>query len=155
MAAAKAVATGWSARPWRARAKADAASSEPTSTTRFRSDIRSFSPEFAGRRTGQGNRVRRFANAGLALVAPVLLACSAGHASKGFIDPRLMSVYIPLSQSYDVVFSRWGAALTVAPNIAVTNDHNLNFIAPDRVLARSRNYDLLFFRTDFPLPAMT
>jgi hypothetical protein len=29
-----------------------------------------------------------------------------------------------------LVFSRWGAALMVAPNIAVTNDHNLNFVAP-------------------------
>jgi hypothetical protein len=93
--------------------------------------------------------------AGLALLAPVLWACSAGHHAEGFIDPGLMSAYIPLSQSYDVIFSRWGAALTIAPNIAVTNDHNLNFIAPDRLLARSRNYDLLFFRTDFPLAPMT
>jgi len=66
-----------------------------------------------------------------------------------------MSAYIPLSQSYDVVFSRWGAAMIVAPNVAVTNDHNLNFVAPDRLLARSRDYDLLFFRTDSPLVPMT
>ena len=98
-----------------------------------------------------GKWVRRFWVAGLAVFTPVLLACSAGQASKGFISPRLMPAYIPLSQSYDVVFSRWGAAMTVAPNVAVTNDHNLNFIEPGRVLARSRNYDLLFFRTDLPL----
>lgn len=98
--------------------------------------------------------MRRFTIAGLALLAPVLLACSAGHASKGFIEPGLMSAYIPLSQSYDLIFSRWGAALTIAPDIAVTNDHNLNFIAPDRLLARSRDYDLLFFRTDFPVAPM-
>ncbi len=95
--------------------------------------------------------MRRFWTAGLAILAPVLLACSAGRASQGFIDPRLMTAYIPLAQSYDLVFSSWGAAITIAPNIAVTNDHNLNFIAPDRLLARSRDYDLLFFRTDSPL----
>jgi hypothetical protein len=99
--------------------------------------------------------VRRFWIAGFALLAPVLLACSAGQASKGFIDPRLMSVYIPLSQSHDLVFSRWGAAMTITPNIAVTNDHNLNLIPPDRLLARSRDYDLLFFRTDSSLAVAT
>jgi hypothetical protein len=99
--------------------------------------------------------VRRVWTAGLAFFAPALLACSAGFPSNGFVDPRLMSVYIPLSQSYDVIFSRWGAALTVAPNVAVTNDHNLNFIAAGRVLARSRDYDLLFFRTDSPLVPVT
>ena len=92
--------------------------------------------------------MRRFWIAGLAFFAPALVACSAGLPSKGFIDPRLMSVYIPLAQDYDLVFSRWGAAVIVAPNIAVTNDHNRNFIPADRVLARSRDYDLLFFRTD-------
>jgi S1-C subfamily serine protease len=66
----------------------------------------------------------------------------------GFIDPRLMAAYIPLSQSHDLIFSRWGAAYSIAPHVAVTNDHNLNFIAPGQLLARSRDYDLLFFRTD-------
>jgi S1-C subfamily serine protease len=36
----------------------------------------------------------------------------------------------------------------VAPNIAVTNDHNLNLLSADMVLARSPAYDLLFFRTE-------
>lgn len=66
-----------------------------------------------------------------------------------------MAAYIPLSQSYDVVFSRWGAAVIIAPNIAVTNDHNLNIIPADRLLARSRDYDLLFFRTDSPIAPQT
>jgi hypothetical protein len=66
----------------------------------------------------------------------------------GFIDPQLMAVYIPLSERQDFFRARWGAAMAVAPNIAVTNDHNLNFIPPGQLLARSRDYDLLFFRTD-------
>src|SRR5258705_9093431 len=115
MAAVRAAATARSVRPWPARAKAGAASSGPTSTTRFRSDKRRSLP--AGERY-RGNWVRRFWVAGLALLTPVLWACSAGHHTEGFIDPGLMSAYIPLSQSYDVIFSRWGAALTIAPNIA-------------------------------------
>src|SRR3954468_13686974 len=106
MAAAKAAATGRSVRRWRGRgpAKARAASSAPTSTTKFRSDNRSpFLPAVAGRGTAEGEWVRHIWTAGLALLAPALLACSAGQASKGFIDPRLTSAYIPLSQSYDVI----------------------------------------------------
>jgi trypsin-like peptidase len=79
---------------------------------------------------------------------PALVGCSAGEPSKGFINPRLTDAYIPLSQSRMLVFGRWGAALAVTPDVAVTNDHNLNLIPPDRVLARSRDYDLLFFRTE-------
>ena len=59
-----------------------------------------------------------------------------------------MTAYIPLYQQQMLVFGRWGAAVALTPNVAVTNDHNLNFIAPDRVIARSRDYDLLFFRTE-------
>jgi S1-C subfamily serine protease len=66
----------------------------------------------------------------------------------GFIDSGLMAAYIPLSIRHDLIFSRWGAGLAIAPGVAVTNDHNSNLIAPDRLLARSRDYDLLFFRTD-------
>src|SRR6516164_9812079 len=121
MDAARVGETAWSVRPWRGRAKARAASSGPTSTTKFPSDIGFSRLVTNGTETAQGRRVRRFWIAGFALLAPVLLACSAGQASKGFIDPRLMSVYIPLSQSHDLVFSRWGAAMTITPNIAVTN----------------------------------
>jgi len=90
--------------------------------------------------------VRRCWFAGLVLW-PVLVGCSAGQPSRGFVDPALMNAYIPLFQHHLLVFGRWGAALAVAPDVGVTNDHNLNFIPPDRVLARSRDYDLLFFRS--------
>ena len=95
--------------------------------------------------------MRRFWIAGLALLAPVLVACTSyGEPSKGFIDPLLMQVYIPLY--HDNGFSHRAAAATmVAPNIAVTNDHNLDFIPAAHVLVRSHDYDLLFFRTDVSL----
>jgi Trypsin-like peptidase domain len=66
----------------------------------------------------------------------------------GFIDGRLMESYIPLADRHLLLFSRYGAAIAIAPAIGVTNDHNRNFIPADRLLARSRDYDLLFFRTD-------
>ena len=84
----------------------------------------------------------------LALLGLMLVACSAGQPSSGFIKPELMAAYIPLSERHNLIFGRWGAGFAIAPNVGVTNDHNLNFIPPDRLLARSRDYDLLFFRTD-------
>jgi hypothetical protein len=36
----------------------------------------------------------------------------------------------------------------LTPNVAVTNDHYFYLIPTDRLIARSRDYDLLFFRTE-------
>ena len=74
--------------------------------------------------------------------------CSAGQASPGFVDAHLMQAYVPLSTRQWLIFGKWAAAFAVAPNVGVTNDHNLGLIPPQMVLARSRDYDLLFFRTD-------
>ena len=46
-----------------------------------------------------------------------------------------------------------GAAVVVAPNVAVTARHNANLVPPGSVLAES-DYDLLFFRTDRVAPAL-
>ena len=94
-----------------------------------------------------GASARRLGFVALCLLCPGLVACSSGSASPGFVTPQLMSAYIPLYQRQILVFGRWGAAVALTPNVAVTNDHNLNFIPPDRLIARSRDYDLLFFRT--------
>lgn len=83
-----------------------------------------------------------------ALLCMPLTGCSAGHQAESFIDPRVMSAYIPLFRSTDFILGAWGAAVALTPNIAVTNDHNLNLVPPDRVVARSRDYDLLFFRIE-------
>jgi len=77
-----------------------------------------------------------------------LCGCSAGHPSAGFINTRLMSAYIPLYQRQMLIYGRWGAAVALTSDVAVTDDHNFNFIPPERLIARSRDYDLLFFRTD-------
>ena len=98
--------------------------------------------------------MRRYGLAGLLLLVPMLVGCSAGRASSGFINTRLMDAYIPLSEDV-LIFNHWAAGFAVAPNVGVTSDHNLNLIPPERVLARSRDYDLLFFRTDLSMPATT
>jgi len=97
--------------------------------------------------------LRRYGFAGLLLLVPVLLGCSAGRPSAGFVNARLMDVYIPLSERRILIFNRWAAGFAIAPHVGVTNDHNLGLIPPERVLARSRDYDLLFFRTEVSMPA--
>jgi hypothetical protein len=84
---------------------------------------------------------------------PALIACSAGRESSGFVNPRLMDSYIPLSSGG--LLNHWAAAVTIAPDVAVTNDHNMAIIPPGAILARSRDYDLLFFRPSGGMPAFT
>jgi len=91
---------------------------------------------------------RRLRFAAPALLCVPLAGCSAGHEADGFINPRIMSAYIPLFRGQELVLGAWGAAVALTPDIAVTNDHNLNLIPPGQVVARSRDYDLLFFRTE-------
>src|SRR5215510_6136291 len=55
--------------------------------------------------------------------------------------------YVPLSESINPRIGRYGAGLVISPGIAVTNAHNANLLPPNAVLARSPDYDLLFFRT--------
>jgi hypothetical protein len=63
-------------------------------------------------------------------------------------DPRLAAAYIPLRKSTHLGIDHdAGAAVVVAPGIAVTNAHNANLLDPGAVLGRSAQYDLLFFRT--------
>jgi len=91
---------------------------------------------------------RRLRFAVPAVLCVSLGSCSAGHQADNFVNARVMSAYIPLFHSTGYVLGAWGAAVALTPNIAVTNDHNLNLIPPDQVVARSRDYDLLFFRIE-------
>jgi hypothetical protein len=87
---------------------------------------------------------------------PVLLLCvglagcvsSSGDRSESFINPQVAASYIPLAASEYVVMEARGAAFAIAPGIAVTNAHNANTIPPGSLIGVSKNYDLLFFRTD-------
>jgi hypothetical protein len=94
-----------------------------------------------------GVTLRSFA--ALALVAGLVAGCSStGVRSSAFITPELSDSYIPLHLGTRLGSSRFAAAVVIAPNIAVTNDHNFNLLSPDTVLARLPEYDLLFFRTE-------
>jgi hypothetical protein len=85
----------------------------------------------------------------LVLAAALLSGCaSSAERSIAFVTPELNESYIPLYMGTVIGSSRFAAAVVVAPNVAVTNDHNFNLLAEDMVIARSPEYDLLFFRTD-------
>ena len=87
----------------------------------------------------------------LALAAVLVGGCvSTGVRSIAFITPELSESFIPLYMGTRFGTSRFAAAVVIAPNVAVTNDHNLNLVSPDTVIARSPSYDLLFFRTERP-----
>ena len=84
-----------------------------------------------------------------ALAAVLLGGCvSTGERSIAFLTPEIGEAFIPLYMGTRIGSSRFAAAFVIAPNIAVTNDHNLNLVSPDTVIARSPSYDLLFFRTE-------
>jgi hypothetical protein len=84
----------------------------------------------------------------LVLAAALLAGCSTAMRSIAFVTPELNDAYIPLYMGTVIGSSKFAAAVVVAPNVAVTNDHNLNLLSGDMVLARSPAYDLLFFRTE-------
>jgi len=66
----------------------------------------------------------------------------------GIADAGLAAAYLPLRKPVHLGIDHdAGAAVVVQPGIAVTNAHNANLVEPATVLGRSRQYDLLFFRT--------
>ena len=71
---------------------------------------------------------------------------SFGSAASGFTSSSVAEAYIPL-YGRSVFGSGNGAAVVIAPGIAVTNAHNANLIDPKSVIGASNGYDLLFFRT--------
>ena len=88
---------------------------------------------------------------GLLACLAMLAGCavSSGVAIPRIGDPVLAGAYIALSKSTDLGIDHdEGAAVAIAPGIAVTNAHNANLVDPGQVIGKSTGYDLLFFRTD-------
>jgi len=75
-------------------------------------------------------------------------ATSAGEETDHFINPAIAAAYTALSGSAYLIMEGHGAAVTIAPNVAVTNAHNDNLVERQTIIGRSTNYDLLYFRTD-------
>jgi hypothetical protein len=82
-------------------------------------------------------------------------AQSAGEASKGFIDASLSAAFLPLTGKDGLFLDAAGAATVVEPGIAATNAHNANMVEEGSMIGQSRDYDLLFFRTDRATPPPT
>jgi S1-C subfamily serine protease len=83
------------------------------------------------------------------LVALAGCAVSSGVVIPRIGDPVLAGAYIALSKTTDMGIDHdEGAAVAIAPGIAVTNAHNANLVDPAQVIGTSTDYDLLFFRAD-------
>jgi hypothetical protein len=88
---------------------------------------------------------------------PILLllagcASSSGAPADAIPQPDIAAAYIPL-HSGNALSHADGAAMVIAPGIAVTNGHNRNLVPPQTVIGEARDYDLLFFRDMRSAPA--
>jgi len=93
--------------------------------------------------------VRAGRDAVLVLAVALLGGCaSIAMQSISFVTPELSEAYIPLYMGTVIGTARYAAAIVVAPNVAVTNNHNANLLTEESILARSPAHDLLFFRTE-------
>lgn len=72
-------------------------------------------------------------------------ASSSGSPVANISEADIAAAYIPLHRG-GVLSHAEGAAVAIAPGIAVTNGHNRNLVAPEAVIGEARDYDLLFFR---------
>ena len=85
----------------------------------------------------------------LSLLLP-LAACvgSSGLPARAIAEPGIAAAYLPLHARLHLgLDTADGAAMVIAPGIAVTNAHNVNLLDPKRVIGIRQDYDLLFFRT--------
>lgn len=75
-------------------------------------------------------------------------ATSSGAPAAAIAEPAIASAYLPLHARVHLgMDSADGAAMVIAPHVAVTNAHNANLLDPRNVIGVRRDYDLLFFRT--------
>ncbi|HET7086201.1 MAG TPA: serine protease [Rhizomicrobium sp.] len=73
---------------------------------------------------------------------------SSGIPATAIAQPQIAAAYLPLHARVHLgIDSADGAAVVIAPGIAVTNAHNANLLAPASVIGTRQDYDLLFFRT--------
>jgi S1-C subfamily serine protease len=86
----------------------------------------------------------------LLLLLPAVAGCvtSSGIPATAIAQPDIAAAYLPLHGRVHLgLDSADGAAVVIAPGIAVTNAHNANMLNPASVIGARRDYDLLFFRT--------
>jgi hypothetical protein len=75
-------------------------------------------------------------------------ATSSGAPAAGIAEPGIALAYLPLHAHVHLgIDSADGAAMVIAPHLAVTNAHNANLLDPKDVIGVRQDYDLLYFRT--------
>lgn len=75
-------------------------------------------------------------------------AASSGLPATAILEPEIAAAYLPLHARVHLgIDTADGAAMVIAPGIAVTNAHNANLLEPKSVIGVRQDYDLLFFRT--------
>jgi hypothetical protein len=73
---------------------------------------------------------------------------SSGAPATVITQPDIAAAYLPLHGRVHLgIDSADGAAVVIAPHVAVTNAHNANLLDPKSVTGVRQDYDLLFFRT--------
>ena len=87
----------------------------------------------------------RFRSSLLCLIVLAGCASSSGIPAANIPEAQIAAAYIPLHRG-NALSHADGAAVAIAPGIAVTNGHNRNLVVPDAVIGEARDYDLLFFR---------
>jgi len=82
------------------------------------------------------------------LLALAGCASSSGLPAAAITETGIAAAYLPLHGRVHLgLDSAEGAAVVIAPGIAVTNAHNVNLINPKNVIGTRQDYDLMFFRT--------
>ncbi len=75
-------------------------------------------------------------------------ATSSGAPATAIAQPDIAAAYLPLHARVHLgMDSADGAAVVIAPHVAVTNAHNANLLDPKNIIGVRQDYDLLFFRT--------
>ncbi len=86
----------------------------------------------------------------LAVISVALAGCAtpSGQPVAAIAQSAIASAYLPLSGRVHLgLDNAAGAAMAIAPGIAVTNAHNENLLDGAALIGTARDYDLLFFRT--------
>ena len=87
----------------------------------------------------------RFRSSFLCLAFLTGYASSSGVPAVDIPEAQIAAAYIPLHRG-NALSHADGAAVAIAPGVAVTNGHNRNLVEPETVIGEARDYDLLFFR---------
>ena len=83
-------------------------------------------------------------------------ATPSGVAVPAITEPAISAAYLPLSGRIHLGLDKAaGAAMVIAPGVAVTNAHNSNLLDDKLVIGKAGQSDLLFFRTPGTQPPAT